>query len=294
MPREYKNLATIEPFSRLIACLVSKEKMGKSWLCTTARKPVLFFDFDGRADALPRTKDVYALTYREPSGQKKQPTVITDFLNDLTLLEGAACDIGNAFPNLGVPRGTIAKTIVYDSGTWMAKASMKYALYTNKELARVLSIGGIMDVSLVKSFDGWNAEMQTVESVIARAMAMPTLPDFILTFHETAEESPGSTGEKPLYTGKYNVFPARYEHVPSVFNDLWRLEMVPSKQDASKFVPRVQVKANERFNAATSMPGLSMYEEANIEQMIAKHIASGLGQVLVKDPVALAAPAIIK
>jgi hypothetical protein len=268
--------------------------MGKSWLTTTARKPVLIYDFDGRADALPRTKGVYALTYREPFGQKKQPTVITDFLNDLTLLEGAACDIGAAYPNLGVPRGTIAKTLVYDSGTWMAKAAMKYALYTNTDLARKLSIGGIMDVSLVKSFDGWNAEMSTVESVIARALAMPTLPDFILTFHETAEENPDSTHEKPSYTGKYNVFPARYEHVPSIFNDLWRLDMVPSPQNAAIFTPRVQVKANEKFNASTSMPGLSMYESADIEKMIAKHLASGLGQVTKKDTVALAAPAIIK
>lgn len=293
MPREFKNLETAEPFTRLLACIVSKEGEGKSWLITTARKPIFIFDLDGRADSLPRTRGVYAITYRDPSGQDKQPTVISDFLNDLTLLEGCNCDVGKAFPHLNVPPGTIAKTVAFDSGTWLAKAAMKYSLYANSDLARVITIGGSMKVRLTKSFDGWNSEMQTVEQCIARGLALPTLPDFIITFHEDAEEAPGSTGEKKIFTGRYSIFPARYGHVPSVFNDVWRVKMVPGKKNAMIYEPEVQVRANDKFTAKTSMAGLDTYEPGNIMGMIEKHIKSGKGQVNSLDTVALTQPALL-
>lgn len=270
MPIEYKDLENKKPFEKLAILEVGEEKSGKSWCAATAPKPILFLDFDLRADALAGRAGVYAITYRDPESHM-QPTAFCDMLDTLTKLEQGA-----DFRTLGIataPEGLRPATLVLDSISTSARAAMKYALYTNKDITRTLTFGGKLQVNFVRNFDGWNAEMSSLEAVVLRCLAMPF--NFVSTLHEVDEETGDSTPEKPKFTGKKGPYPVRYKMLFKYFNELWHFENAPSLANPASqvYLPRVQVKPDYKCPWAATAMLLDQYEQPNIEAMITKHLS---------------------
>lgn len=267
------DLAVTEVFTKLQLLEVGLEKSGKSWCAATAPKPILFFDFDLRANALAQKKGVFALTFSEPPSNI-QPEAFSEFLDVLTKLEGGATlrDLG---PDWKVDTGVKPATIVPDSITTLARAVNRFALYSNEPLRRRITFGGKFSVDFVKSFDGWNAEMTTVEQAILRCLAMPY--HLITTLHEEEEKSETSTPEKKQFTGKIGPFPARYQLLFKYFNEIWHFANMPDKKAANStiFKPYAQVKPDYRSPwVCTNLRGLDQFEEPDIEAMIKKHVAA--------------------
>lgn len=279
MPAELNDLEQQQPFDRILAILCGLEKSGKSWLAATGRKPILFFDFDGRAASLAGRKDVFAITFRDPVASHMQPDALNEMLTFISKLEQGENLKQLGFTNAG---DTYPKTIVIDSVTTMARAAMNYVTYSNpKDLSRQVNFGG-MSVRFAKNFDAWNAEMSTVESVILRLFALKFpegRPDIICTLHQTEEEDKlSSTQEKKVFTGKLVVFPPRYKLLLKYFNEVWRIEQTPvilgqGSAQQSVYRPRVFTQPNHRFEYAATALDVDPTEDPDIDMMIAKHVA---------------------
>jgi hypothetical protein len=285
---EATSLEERKPFDRLLAAIIGVEKSGKSVLCSTAEPPVLFHDFDGRADALAGKKGVFALTYRDVGGYN-QPSAFTDFLGILAQLEESKdlsrIKINGVKAFASAPEGTIVRTNVLDSVQWIAKAAMRYNLYSGggiKGFTRNMAIGQTT-IRFPGGFDSWNAEMAALEECILRIFALKT--HTLVTLHEQAEEAPGSTAEKPVYTGRVNIFPARYQRLLGLFNEVWRVSRgISIDGKASGSVPVVKTTPTYDFAYGASAMLLDAEEYPDIQKMIAKHLAREKGLPEEKTP----------
>lgn len=281
MPTQIIDLGEATPFDQLLIALVGKEKSGKSRLAATGRKPVLFFDFDGRAASVAGTKGVYAISYHDTVGYK-QPDVFADFISKLTQLEQCKCDLSQL--GFACEPGTVfAKTIVLDSMARMAKAAMRYILANgSKGITRTIGVSG-MQINFPGGFDAWNAEMCTIEDCLLRVFALKT--DVIAIFHEEAEESPESTPEHTIMTGKVGIFPARYKRLIGYFNEVWRIERQAAVgTSAQSAAPTVRTAPDYTFALGASCLNIDVSEAPNIEGMIAKHLSKGQGLTTTLGP----------
>lgn len=240
---EIANLENETAFDRLLLILCGAEKSGKSRTAATARKPIVFFDFDKRRQSLAGIKDVYAFTFIDEQWPK-MPTGYNDCLTVLSKLENGATmkDLVPGATDTRQPR-----TIVFDSLASMGKSAGQYALYTNKDIRRSLKVGG-QEIFMPGGWDAWNAETESVFSAVMRAIALPSKPDIILIFHESAEEMPDSTPEKPKFTGKLNLYPGRYRIFNKYFSEVWRVT-----REAGGVVPKIQVIPDYRFTASSNL-----------------------------------------
>lgn len=264
MPTELRIMAEEPPVAKLKIALVGKEKNGKSRLASTGRPNVLVHDFDNRAEALQGRKGVYVISYVEPQWPK-QPEAAQKFLDNMAKLEDSLdlADLG-----FKCPKGTLVGTNVIDSIQTFGKAFQNYALYGQKDIRREITFGG-MKVFLPGGWDAWNAEMVPVENSVLRMLALPT--DTIIVLHETAEETPDSSSEKPKFTGRVGVFPVRYQRLIKYFNELWRVRLTQTTQDNKLvYLPKVYPFPTYEFDNATAML-LDPLEDPSIIQMIAKH-----------------------
>jgi hypothetical protein len=256
-------MAEEPPASKLKIAIVGHEKNGKSQLAATARKPILFHEFDGREEALAGRQGVYVLPYKDKSWPM-QPEAAQDFLTNLSKLEDNL-DL-HQFSDK-IPSGTIVRTNVVDSIQTFGRAFMQYALYGSGDIRREMKVGSYK-VFLPKGWDAWNSEMLAVENAILRLLALPC--DTIIILHETAEEAVDSTEEKPKYTGRVGVYPVRYSRLLKYFNDVWRVKLTQVVvNNKSVYVPRVLALPNYEFDAASTLT-VDPLEEPNIEQMLAK------------------------
>jgi hypothetical protein len=237
------------PFDRLLLILAGKEKSGKSRCAATARKPVLFFDFDRRRQSLAGLKDVYAITIAD-EGAPRMPTGFNDLLSILSKLEGGAT-IKDLIPGSNDTRRP--KTLVFDSLTSFGKCAGDHAMYSNPALCREITVTG-MKIKFPNGWDTWNAESSMVYSAVMRAMAvrMPgqTKPemDIILCFHEQAEETPDSNQEKRKFTGRVELYPGRYQIFNKYFSEVWRVS-----RESGGLIPKIQVIPDYRFAASSGL-----------------------------------------
>jgi len=243
-------------FEKLILALVGPEKGGKSRLAATARKPVLFLDYDYRKAAIAGLPGVYAISedLQDPAWPA-MPTAYQKTLNILSEIEQKKILLDGVTP----------KTLVFDSIQTFARRAQAYSLYTTPDIRRTISVAG-QQFFVPKNFDAWNAEMCLIEGAVTRAIAIPGL-DVIVILHETAEEAPESTQERPSYTGKISVYPPRYRLLLKYVNEVWRVT-----REAK--VPEVQVVPNYKFTAATNLP-IESLDGLDIEKSIAKAIGNG-------------------
>jgi hypothetical protein len=276
MPVEFHMSAEEPTVTKLKIALVGKEKNGKSWLAATGRPWVLVNDFDNRAEALQGKRGVCAISYVEPQWPR-QPEAAQLFLDVLGQLE-QSLDLYDLIPFLrqrnptvkypDVPKGTIIGTNVIDSIQTFGKAFQNYALFGQKDIRREITFAG-QKIFLPGGWDAWNAEMIPVENSVLRLLALPT--DTIIVLHETAEETPDSTSEKPKFTGRVGVFPVRYQRLIKYFNELWRVKLIQTTVNQKLvYLPKVFPLPNYEFDCATAML-LDAQEDPSIVQMIAKH-----------------------
>lgn len=256
------------PSKKLKLALVGEEQNGKSRLAATARKNILFHDFDDKKESLQGLPGVYVITYRDPKWPN-QPTASQDFLTNISKLEQSLdlADLG-----FKVPKGTLVRTNVVDSIQTCGKAAQAYAMYNNKDLRREITFGG-HKVFIPSGWDAVNSEMGEVDNFILRLLALPT--DTIITLHETDEKAADSTPEKPKYTGKIDVYPPRFRMLLKYFPEVWRVRLTQVTLTGPngarlQYVPRVYPLPTHEFSSGTTLL-LDQVEEPNIEAMLKKH-----------------------
>lgn len=251
---------------RLQLLEVGAEKSGKSELAATAPEPILFLDFDMRADSLAGKKGVYALTFRDPTDTLKVPTAINELLDVIGQLESSLSlkALGEFVKDDALsklPPDLMVSTLVFDSASTIANAARRYVLYNNpKELAFVIT-GPKYQFRSPRNWHGWTSEMEMVESAIVRALGIEGL-NVIVNLHETKEEAEDSTEEQPKYTGFVTVFPVRYRILLKYFNEVWRL----TRDKAGP--PTIQCNPNGVFTKASSALRLDGLVPANIKQIL--------------------------
>ncbi len=268
MPVEFRVMESEPPVDKLKIMLVGPEQNGKSRLAATARKPVLFHDFDNKRESLVGIPGVYVITYVDPQWPK-QPTACQDFLTIASKLE-ESLDLSKL--GFKVPEGTYVKTNVIDSIDTYGKACLNYALFGSPQLRREVTFGG-HKVFIPGGWDSWKVEMTEVENNVLRLLALPT--DTIIIIHETSEQADDSTPENPKYTGRVGVYPARHRALIKYFPEIWRVKLTQSvtmTPNGAKtgYAPRVYPFPNHEFDCGTTLL-LDPIEEPNIEAMIAKH-----------------------
>lgn len=271
---EQTSMEFAEPFTQLKLALVGVEKAWKSRTAATGRKPVLLLDFDQRKEAVAGYKDVYVSTFAD-KGSYFMPEAYTESLDLFTRMEESLLLNKLGFDN--VPADAEVQTLVFDYIQNFSKAAMRFALYNAKEITREIKVPGADSIRIPKSFDAWKAEMTMVEDCILRAMALRRSNgnpvDVIIVLHEVPEEAPGSTIEKPEYTGRACVYPVRYKGILGLFNEVWRMELVPPTdtlegQDTNIYVGRATTAADYNFNASSNLLVSQYVERPNIAEMI--------------------------
>src|SRR6267154_6750327 len=111
MAIELKNMAEEPPIKKVKLAIVGREKNGKSRLAATGRKPILFHDFDERAESLQGMDGVFVISYHDRSWPI-QPESAQDFLTKISSME-ESLDLSRL--GFKVPPGTLVKTNVIDS-----------------------------------------------------------------------------------------------------------------------------------------------------------------------------------
>jgi len=241
---------------QLKIAIVGPQKGGKSRLAATAfRKPIYFWDFDGRLISVSGMEGVYGKSYLETTNLK-DATAWAQVMQDMNMFEYQK--------QKGQP---IPATMVFDSMTFMMERAMRHVLTFNPEGARKVFLNKKEGLFiLAPQHDGYIGEESSVRNMINRAEELGC--DIIACFHERAEEAPDSTEKDPKYTGKYSTHPPRAAKFLPLFNELWRVR--PNDQGVYK----VQTKPNYEFGGATCL-NISDEEVPDITKMIEKHKTKG-------------------
>jgi hypothetical protein len=235
---------------RLRGIIAGQYKTGKSWLAATGRDPVLFLDPDLRADSLAGKDGVFTLSPMEPPGMGMQPEAYNDILNVVGNLEKSRV-LGDIDPKFSDhPRAhEKIQTLVLDSAQSTSRAIIQYNMYTNpKVLAREIKIGG-QRLLFPSGWDTWNSDMECMEQLVARIVAIPEI-DFFLTFHEEEKD------------GNIILFPGRHKPIVRYFNEVWR---ITRKQE----VPELQLTPTYNFTACTTLTGVPpVVTNPNIKMLV--------------------------
>jgi AAA domain len=282
MPIEIVDMGSASASDNIRAALVGEEKVGKSRLAATGRKPVLFLDWDQRREAVAGIPGVYAVTFKDKF-YPNMPDAAALGLDAMSSLERSLdlADFEITGPdgqkyslNPKPPKGTIIKTLVYDSMASMGEAFRNYSMANNKDLRREIAIGKTKSY-FVAGWDTWNAETSQVVPYIMRGFGLPGV-DVIAIFHEAKEQAEDSTEKDPKYTGRITVFPVRYKVLLKYFSEVWRIKLAQKAiteggRTEYRYVPRIYPQPDFSFNCSSAML-LDSEEEPNIEQIIQKHL----------------------
>jgi hypothetical protein len=249
-----KDAALMTAIDQFKIAIVGPPKGGKSKLAATCRKPAFMAEFDGREASVAGTPGLIIKSYVDVN--PIVPQGASNLMIDIGKMEYSKSQ--NKLEDL-------PKTIIIDSMTYFAKACMNFTMANNSAGVTTITLGG-QKIRLARGYDPYEGEMGIMLGIISRCFALGV--DVICCFHETDEEAPDSTNEKPRYTGKKNVHPARLTKLLPLFNELWRV--VPDT--SGKY--ECQVKPDYTFLGGTTLSGLLGKEEPNIENMIKKHLAA--------------------
>lgn len=158
----------------LALMLVGAPKSGKSYLAGTAPGTILFLDFDQRLAALkshPNVKNIYGVSFADPTDSNTMPTAFSEMLSVLARLEKSPMlsNLHESFAGKDTP----VDTLVFDSVQTIANSAKNYVLYNggNEGISRNFSIGGRV-YRVPKSYTAWGAEMEMVSSSILQGRAL--------------------------------------------------------------------------------------------------------------------------
>lgn len=235
----------INATNRLKIAILGKPKSGKSWLAATAPKPILYYDFDDRAESLEGKSGLHVQT---------KPTML-DVESDLSVLKASKLK-GQPLP----------ATIVFDSVTFMVRAMEDEIRRQSPGLFKGIKVGNSTTVYKGKDWDVVVGIQRYMEYLVAELTSLNV--NIIFVFHErdekdTSESSPSET----KYTGLVTTNPQYLATTLSLFNEVFRIVINPGRKY------RVIVKPNSEVYASTTML-LDPEEDPDIMAMLAKHQAA--------------------
>jgi hypothetical protein len=245
-----KDASKIEATDRLKAAILGKPKSGKSWFASTAPAPVLFYDFDDRAESLAGKEGVFIKTLVDT---QLKPTVLAELEKDLSLFQYKKLK-GESIPT----------SFVFDTVTNLLTYIKHAYLQSNPKDGRALRLGGNL-VQIGMSYDWINVANRFLDYIITEYSA---LGNVILVFHEKdekdqAESKPNDT----RYTGLITVNPQFIAPILSKFNEVFRITVKATKTET---LYTVDCKPTDEVLASTSLL-LDATEPPNLMQMVAKH-----------------------
>lgn len=285
------------PTEELAMLLVGDKKSGKSQLAATAPGNKLFLEFDQRLAALrthKNVKDIYGMSFADVRDNKTAPSAFNEMLDVLAALERSPKlkDVHSIFADYG---DKCVDTIVFDSVQTMADSARRYILFNSPDVAKSYVMGQ-RTYRVAKSYHAWGGEMEMVTGAILAARALlhckqcfksvtyrkengtgalyhtdPTIKDHIPTpramnviaiLHECMEEDERSTEENPIYTGKIEVYPRRYNSLLVYFNEVWRLTRENGR------LPQVQCDPNGKFIQAATALGIPKIDSPDIQRVL--------------------------
>lgn len=282
------NLQAESPTTELAMLLVGDYKAGKSYLAATAPGNILFLEMDRRLKALaahPNVKNIYGLEFSDNlnAASNVMPTAFNELLDIINKLEASPFlrDLHGVFKDCG---DKLVDTIVFDSVQSIADSARRYVMATAPDVAKVIVMGQ-KAYRVAKSFHAWGGEMEMVTGAILQARALlhckkcfksvthrkgpdnvsitthtdakitdhtpePRSMNVICILHECMEEDERSTQENPIYTGKIEVYPRRYNSLLMYFNEVWRLRRETGR------IPTIQVDPDNKFVQAATALGI--------------------------------------
>lgn len=224
---------------------------GKSWLTTTARKPIFIFDNDDRRESIAGKPGVFIKTTHDRD--LLNPTAWATMEQDTGSFEYAK------------QKGELKiKTIVGDSMTFMLKHAHNQLMRDNAHLCRKIKVNG-KEYPIPQGWDSVNVAQRMLEGLINRWFELGI--DVIITAHIRRQKASDSTEDNPKYTGKWTIEPQNLQMLLPKFNERWFM--------LDDF--KVQTKPNYQYDAVTAL-NIGSEESANIEEILAKHQASASGR----------------
>jgi hypothetical protein len=285
------------PTDELAMLLVGDYKSGKSRLAGTAPGNILFLESDLRLAALrthPNVKNIYGLEFAdELNNPQVPPSAFNEELEILNKLEKSPRlrDLHKTFESCG---DKLVDTIVFDSIQTMADNARRYIMYNAPDVAKAFKMGSKI-YRVAASYHAWGGEMEMVTGAILQARALlhckkcwgsvtyksnngtaatshtdpkitdhqpePRAMNVIVILHECMEQDERSTQENPMYTGKIEVYPRRYNVLLKHFNEVWRL----TREQGGK--PTIKCDPDGKFIQAASALGVKV-AEPDISQVL--------------------------
>ena len=295
-------LQSESPTEELAMLLVGDKKSGKSQLAATAPGNKLFLEFDQRLAALrshKNVKDIYGMSFSDTMDGKAPPNCFNEMLSVLNALEVSPLlrDVHGIFKDCG---DKCVDTIVFDSVQTIADAARRYILFNSPDVGKAYTMGQ-RTYRVAKSYHAWGGEMEMVTGAILQARALlhckvclksvtykkdvngtghlthtalldakhdghapvAKAMNVIAILHECMEEDERSTEENPIYTGKIEVYPRRYNSLLVYFNEVWRLTRVNGR------MPTVQCDPDGKFIQAATALGVAKIDQPDIQQVLA-------------------------
>lgn len=235
----------------------------------------------------PNYKNIYALEFADNLNAPANvpPAAFNEMLDTIIKLEKSPrlCDLHDVFKSCG---DKLVDTLVFDSVQSTADAARRFVTFNAPDVAKVITMGQ-KAYRVAKTFHAWGGEMEMVTGAILQARALlhcktclksvtftketnmagmqigvlrhtdakivdhppqARAMNVICTLHECMEEDERSTQENPIYTGKIEVYPRRYNSLLMYFNEVWRL------QRPSGRLPFIQFDPDNKFiQAATAL-----------------------------------------
>lgn len=249
----------------------------------------------------PNFRNIYALTFEDNLNAPSNtvPTAFNDMLEIINKLELSPLlkDLHGSFAACG---DKWVDTLVFDSIQSTADAARRYVNTVSPDVAKAIVIGQkIYRVS--KTYHSWGGEMEMVTGAILQARALlhckkctksvtfrktknaagmtideithtdpkitdhppePKAMNVICNLHECMEEDERSTQENPIYTGKIEVYPRRYNSLLMYFNEVWRL------QRPSGRLPFIQFDPDNKFIQAATALGLASNNGQDLSKVL--------------------------
>lgn len=233
---------SLSPSDRLKIAIVGKSKSGKSTLATTARKPMVYYDFDDRPESLAGKEGLLV---------KSLPTML-DVETDLSIFKARK-----------IKKQALPETIVFDTVTFMQRAMEDEIFRQSKDLYREIAVGNSTKMRIRKGWDVINGIQRYVQYLITEFTALGV--DLIFVYHEKNEKDyTESTKEEAAYTGQLTVDPQYLSSTLSLFNEVYHIVVDGNRKYT------VECKPNWKGNWNTTL-NVDPTEPPDILGMIAKH-----------------------